>query len=84
MENDINEIYEPIIKVLNKEIKLYTDFNNPDWTKEKNKGFIEGIKYCRYLLTKMQMVENTSISDINIGEALSSTFDRYNNEINKF
>ncbi|MFC0903681.1 hypothetical protein ACFHWD_03130 [Clostridium sp. MT-14] len=52
-----SDIYNSIIKVLGNEIDFHSHKDNPDWSKEKNEGFKEGLKYCRNLIEGMNVIE---------------------------
>lgn len=45
-----NETIDSLIDFFNKEMKLYSGKENPDWTAEKNDGFRKGIVYTIQML----------------------------------
>jgi len=39
-----------VLKVISKEIKFYKEKFNKNWSKDKNEGFKEGLKYCKQIV----------------------------------
>ncbi|AKC63155.1 Uncharacterised protein [Clostridium sporogenes] len=43
-----------ILKILQNEIEFYKNKNNDYWSEDKNKGFKQGLEYCRDIVLKMK------------------------------
>ncbi|MEN6317057.1 MAG: hypothetical protein ABFD25_22720 [Clostridiaceae bacterium] len=53
-------MFDAVLKVLSDEIEFYKNKENANWSSEKNKGFKQGLDYCKALVQKMSESQSTN------------------------